>query len=122
PSPTRRSSDLVVVGDLLTVLGAEPLVADAPAVGPVHLAEVDVVVLRRGVQADGDVDEAEGDGPLPDGTHEVLPGVCVVTAYAGTCPSGTASLPDERSSASSAPPQGLADDVLGDRQRGRRAG
>ncbi len=57
--------DVRILDDLVVDL-ADPLVADAAAVGLVHLVEADVLLLGRRVQLDRDVDQAEGHRAFPD--------------------------------------------------------
>ena len=54
---------------LLAVEGADPLIADPPAVLGVDLSERHVVGLRGGVQLHRHADQAEGDRALPDRSH-----------------------------------------------------
>ena len=73
----------VVVRHLLAVDGAGALVLDPPAVLAVDLAELHVVVLGRRVEPDRHVDQAEGDGALPDRSHRCPPSVCRAPPRAG---------------------------------------
>src|SRR5207247_1934513 len=59
--------DDVVAGDLLAACGAHPLVADPRSVPRVQHVEMDVAFVDRGVETDGDRDQAERDGALPQG-------------------------------------------------------
>jgi hypothetical protein len=60
----------LVVGHGLVVLGlADLLVADAAAVGLVHVMEVQAVLLHGTLHAHGDADEPEGDRAGPDRSH-----------------------------------------------------
>src|SRR5690606_24340311 len=63
-----RLVDVLVVDDLAAHL-TPTLVADAPAILVVHLVQRDVVVLGRAVDLHRHVDQSEGDGALPDGSH-----------------------------------------------------
>src|SRR5439155_11435364 len=56
-------------GDLFLVDGAHPLVADPSVVGGMELVELEALLLDGREQADRDADEAESDGPVPDGSH-----------------------------------------------------
>src|SRR5205085_4978978 len=60
--------DDVLKGDLLAVLGADPLLLDAGAVLVVQLVEPDVLLRGRGEELDGHVDQTETDGAAPDGS------------------------------------------------------
>ncbi len=60
--------DVGVVDDLAADLAAS-LIADAAAVGVMHLMEGDVMVLRRAVDLHRHVDQAERDGTTPDRSH-----------------------------------------------------
>src|SRR5205085_8253451 len=59
----------LVVGDLFLVDGAHPLTADPAVVGGMELVELEALLLDGREQADRDADEAERDGPVPDGSH-----------------------------------------------------
>jgi hypothetical protein len=78
------SLDDVVAIDLLAGALVDPLVADRihrPLVEPV---EVDADLLRRRVEADRNVDQAEADGAFPDDSwHAVLRGVAVPDSAVG---------------------------------------
>ena len=58
-------SDLLV-GHLLALLGADPLLLDARPVCLVNLMKVDALVLDRGMNLDGDRDQPKADGAVPD--------------------------------------------------------
>ena len=58
--------DEVFPGDRLAFALAHPFVADGRFVGGMQQAEAGPAVAHRGVQFDGDVDEAEREGTLPD--------------------------------------------------------
>ena len=69
---------LVALGDVIeghdvTANAAHPLVADLPAIGPVDLAEGDVMVLGRRVELDGHIDQPEGHRALPHRPHRTPP-------------------------------------------------
>ena len=53
----------------IAAFGTDSVVLDPSAVLGMHLVESDVVRFRRRIDLDGDVDEAEGDRTLPNGTH-----------------------------------------------------
>jgi hypothetical protein len=59
---------VLVVDDLAADL-APTLLADASTILVVHLVKADVVILGRAVQLDRDIDQAEGDGSLPNRSH-----------------------------------------------------
>src|SRR4029077_5801615 len=61
--------DDLVVGNLFLVEGEHPLVADPAVAGGMELVELEALLLDGREQADRDADEAEGDGPVPDGSH-----------------------------------------------------
>jgi hypothetical protein len=56
----------LLVGHLLALLGADPLLLDLSSVGRVNLMEVHALVLGRGMDLDRDRGEAERDRAVPD--------------------------------------------------------
>ena len=65
-----EAADDLVPGDFFVFLFAPVFVFDGGVVWGVEEVEADAVVFDGGVEFDGDVDHAEGDGAAPNWAHE----------------------------------------------------
>ena len=67
----------IAVLDHVTAFAADALILDAAIIGGVNLVELQVMVLGGAVDLYRDVDQTEGYGAFPDGTHGIsMPSRC----------------------------------------------